>query len=81
MDRGADRVREVDAGVQHAPPVAETRGEDALGRHDEQRLLQPGLTLGALLSERDAVGQLGVVHGDVRGGLHGHHLHTACRRC
>ncbi len=77
VDRCADRVGQVDAGVQDAPPVAEARGEDALGRHDEQRLLQPGLTLGAFLSERDAVGQLGVVHGDVRGRLHGHHLYTA----
>ena len=44
--------------------------------HDEERLLQPGLALGALVGERHAFGELLVVHRDVRRGLDGDHLHA-----
>ena len=54
VDRCADRVGEVDAGVQHAPAVPEVRGEDALRRHHVERLLQSRLALSALLRERHA---------------------------
>jgi len=42
------------------PTDSRRRGEDALGRHDEQRLRRRASRLGALMSERDEVGQLGL---------------------
>src|SRR6516165_6910690 len=48
VDRGSDRIGEVDAGVQHTPAVTEVGGEYAFGRHDVERLLQSRLALSAI---------------------------------
>ena len=75
-DRRADRVGDVDAGVQDAPAVAEARRPDALGREDELGPDEAGLALRAVGGEGGAVGELLAVHRLAGRGLDRDDLHA-----